>query len=140
MSDEGAAVAIWRSEPEEPLDSDAANRIAEVSRSVFGSRLAVIEAVDAQVLAHRPTEPHHFLGTMGVLPHRQREGLGSAVLRPVLDELDRTGTPGCLETSSAGNVEFYATLGFTVLAHLDELPSGAPATWVLWRPPASKRL
>jgi hypothetical protein len=53
----------------------------------------------------------------------------------VLDELDRTGIPACLETSSTGNVAFYATLGFTVLAELDGLPSGAPPTWVLWRPP-----
>jgi predicted N-acetyltransferase YhbS len=85
---------------------------------------------------HRPTEQHRFLATMGVVPHRQREGLGTAVLQPVLEQLDHTGTPACLETSSAGNVAFYGTLGFTALAHLDELPAGAPETWVLWRPPA----
>lgn len=137
MSDDGAAVAIWRSEPEEPVDTYAKTRLAEVGRSVFGSRLTQIEAVDVQVLVHRPTEPHRFLGTMGVLPHRQREGLGTAVLRPVLDELDRIGTPACLETSALGNLTFYGHLGFEVIAHLDDLPAGAPETWVLWRPPAS---
>jgi predicted N-acetyltransferase YhbS len=137
MSHDGAAVAIWRSEPEESVDTHANTRLAEVGRSVFGSRLALIEEVDARVLAHRPTEPHRFLGTMGVLPHRQRQGLGSAVLQPVLDELDRTGIPACLETSALGNLEFYGRLGFTVVAHLDDLPAGAPETWVLWRPPAS---
>lgn len=136
MSSDGAGVAIWRSEPEEPVDARANTRLAEVGRSVFGSRLAVIEEVDEQVLARRPTEPHRFLATMGVLPHRQREGVGSAVLRPVLDELDRTGTPACLETSALGNVEFYGRLGFTVHAHLDDLPAGAPETWILWRPPS----
>ena len=59
------------------------------------------------------------------------------MLRPVLEQLDRVGVPACLETSSAGNVAFYGTLGFTVLAHLDDLPAEAPETWVLWRPPAS---
>ncbi len=139
MSDDGAGVAIWRSEPPEPVDTAASNRLAEVARSVFGSRLALIDEVDARVLARRPAAPHRFLGTMGVRPDRQRQGIGTAVLRPVLEELDRTGTPACLETSAVGNVDFYGRLGFAVVAHLDDLPAGAPETWVLWREPAGQK-
>jgi predicted N-acetyltransferase YhbS len=136
MSDDGAGVAIWRSDRTEPVDAAASSRLAEVGRSVFGPRLALIEEVDARVLEQRPEAPHRFLGTMGVRPDRQRQGIGTAVLRPVLEELDRSGTPGCLETSAAGNLEFYGRLGFAVIAHLDDLPAGAPETWVLWRQPA----
>jgi predicted N-acetyltransferase YhbS len=87
------------------------------------------------LLDHRPREPHQFLGQMGVRPDRRRQGLGTAVLHPVLDELDRTGVPACLETSAPGNVAFYGVLGFAVVAHLDDLPAQAPETWVMWRPP-----
>ena len=45
----------------------------------------------------------------------------------VLEALDRSGVPACLETSAAGNVKFYESLGFTVLSYLDELPAGALA-------------
>ncbi len=136
MHDDGAGVAIWRAEPAGPTPSDVLERVADVGRSVFGDRLELIEAVDAEVLAHRPTEPHRFLGTIGIRPDRQRRGLGTALLRPVLDELDRTEVPACLETSAAGNLVFYGSLGFTVVAHLDQLPGDAPETWVMWRPPA----
>jgi GNAT superfamily N-acetyltransferase len=136
MSDDGAAVAIWHAHPTARVDTDASTAMHEIAREVYGARLAELQAVDAVLHRHRPSEPHHFLATMGVLPDRQRAGLGTAVLAPVLDDLDRTGTPACLETSSEGNVAFYATLGFGVLAFVDDLPSGAPATWVLWRPPA----
>jgi predicted N-acetyltransferase YhbS len=72
---------------------------------------------------------------MGVLPARQRQGLGSAVLQPALDALDVAGETACLETSTIGNVAFYGSLGFTVRAHVADLPGGAPETWVLWREP-----
>jgi GNAT superfamily N-acetyltransferase len=135
MSEDGAAVAVWQSAPADPVPDALSTRMAEVARSVYGARLDLIEQVDVVLHAHRPVEPHHFLGSMGVRPDRQRQGLGSSVLAPVLEELDRTNVPACLETSSAGNVKFYESLGFTVLAFLDELPAGAPTTWVMWRRP-----
>ena len=136
MHEDWAAAAVWRPEPAAPVADEAVERMAEVARSVFGARLALIEEVDAMVLARRPDEPHRFLGTMGVRPDRQRQGLGTALLQPVLEELDHAGAPACLETSSPGNVKFYGSLGFTVVAHLDDLPAEAPETWVMWRTPA----
>lgn len=138
MHDEAAAVAVWVRSPAVPLNPDAAAEVARVARSTFGPRLAVIEAVEAELAAHRPAEPHWFLATMGTRPDRQRRGLGTAVLQPVLDELDRILEPACLETSSAANVAFYSRLSFEVVAHLDDLPGDAPETWVMWRGPRPK--
>jgi predicted N-acetyltransferase YhbS len=135
MSDDGAAVACWQSASADPVSDAATTRMAEIARSVYGARLELIEQVDVVLHAHRPVEPHHFLGSMGVRPDRQRQGLGSAVLAPVLERLDRTGVPACLETSAAGNVKFYESLGFAVRAFLEDLPADAPATWVMWRQP-----
>ena len=135
MTDDGAAGAVWQPAPAAPVPDDVTARMAEVARGSYGARLERVEQVDVVLHAHRPVERHRFLGSMGVLPQRQREGLGSAVLAPVLEELDRTEVPACLETSAAGNVKFYESLGFTVLSYLDELPAGAPATWVMWRAP-----
>ena len=64
--------------------------------------------------------------------------LGAGVLRPVLAELDRIREPACLETSSAANVAFYSTLGFSVVAHTADLPADAPETWVMWRAPCRR--
>jgi GNAT superfamily N-acetyltransferase len=135
MHDDAAAVAMWVPTPAIALNPDAQAEVARATRSTFGERMAAIEAVEAVLHAHRPAEPHWYLATMGTRPARQRQGLGTAVLQPTLDELDRIREPACLETSSAKNVAFYARLGFEVSAHLDDLPAGAPETWVMWRAP-----
>jgi GNAT superfamily N-acetyltransferase len=138
--DDAAAVAMWIPAPDRSLPSPAAlAEAAQCAESCVGDHLAAVEAVEAVLREHRPSAPHWFLATMGTRPDRQRQGLGTAVLAPVLDELDRTGVPACLETSSTANVAFYSTLGFEPVAHLDRLPAGAPATWVMWRAPLSPR-
>ena len=81
-----------------------------------------------------PAEPHWYLGTIGTLVGRRRQGCGTAVLRPVLDHLDRIGAKAYLETSAVENVAFYERLGFVVVAGLEGLPHGAPDTWGMQRP------
>jgi ribosomal protein S18 acetylase RimI-like enzyme len=75
---------------------------------------------------------------MGTLPARQRQGLGSDVLAPMLDRLDREQQSARLETNTTGNVSFYERHGFEVVAEL-ELPHGAPATWFMHRRPVRTR-
>jgi GNAT superfamily N-acetyltransferase len=135
MHDDAASVAVWVPTAAPAADPRSTAEVGRAARETFGSRLAVIDAVDAALAKLRPIEPHWFLATMGTRPDRQRQGFGSAVLRPVLAELDRIREPACLETSSAGNVAFYETLGFSVVAHSDDLPADAPETWVMWRAP-----
>ena len=129
----GASAAVWQPAPADPVAPKIIEQLTRVARAAFGDRLPAIEAVESIIRAHRPEEPHWFLGTVGTRPDRQRQGLGTAVLRPALDELDRIGMPACLETSALDNVAFYTKLGFDTVAHLDQLPDGAPATWVMWR-------
>jgi GNAT superfamily N-acetyltransferase len=133
IAGDGAAVAVWQQSPVEPVEPKVIEQLTRVARAAFGERLTVIEKVESLIRSHRPTAPHWFLGTVGTRPERQRQGLGSEVLQPVLDELDRTGMPACLETSSAENVAFYSQLGFEAVAHLEDLPDAAPETWVMWR-------
>jgi GNAT superfamily N-acetyltransferase len=138
--EDAAAVAMWIPAVDRSVPSRAA--LAEVARCVevvVGDHLPAVEAVESVLRERRPSEPHWFLATMGTRPERQRQGLGTAVLAPVLEELDRIGVPACLETSSTGNVAFYSTLGFEPVAHLDQLPADAPGTWVMWRAPARRR-
>ena len=133
IADGGAAAAVWQPAPADPVAPGVIEQLLRVARAAFGDRLPVIDAVESTIRAHRPNEPHWFLGTVGTRPERQRQGLGTAVLRPVLDQLDRAAVPACLETSSLENVTFYTKLGFETVAHLDDLPDGAPETWVMWR-------
>jgi GNAT superfamily N-acetyltransferase len=78
-----------------------------------------------------PAEDYWYLGVLATHPQRQREGLASAVLEPVLSEADRRGLPCCLETSTADNRRFYEHRGFTQVT--DVVLPGGPQTWWLRR-------
>jgi predicted N-acetyltransferase YhbS len=71
-----------------------------------------------------------------VRPERQGSGLGTAVLRPTLERLDREGARAALETSLERNVALYERLGFAVRAEV-ALPDGGPPVWVMHRQPGA---
>jgi GNAT superfamily N-acetyltransferase len=81
-----------------------------------------------------PREPeHYYLAVLGTDPSRQGEGIGSALLAPVLEDCDAGGVPAYLESSKQRNIDFYARHGFRVSGEL-RLPKG-PAIWPMWREP-----
>jgi ribosomal protein S18 acetylase RimI-like enzyme len=95
--------------------------------------LRTMRAMARIEIAH-PADAHYYLSVLGTAPERRREGVGSALLRPVLDLCDAERIPAYLETATEANVGFYARHGFEVQRRL-ELPGGAPSLWLLWREP-----
>ncbi len=83
--------------------------------------------------AHRP--PHWYLSLLGTDPDARGQGLGSAVLAPVLEQCDADGVGIYLESSKERNIAFYTRYGFRVVEEL-KLPRG-PRMWPMWREPAS---
>jgi GNAT superfamily N-acetyltransferase len=51
---------------------------------------------------HPTKEPHWYLAFLGVEPSEQGRGVGSALLRPVLDRAAAEGAPAWLETATSG--------------------------------------
>jgi GNAT superfamily N-acetyltransferase len=134
VTDDLAAAAMWDS----PDKSDAAPGDAEnvwaryraiAGENAFDRLLSYNEAVAAV----SPADPYWYLGVLATQPRRQRQGLATAVLSPILDEADRLGLACCLETSTAANRHFYERRGFTQAT--DILLPGGPPTWWLRRPP-----
>jgi GNAT superfamily N-acetyltransferase len=81
-----------------------------------------------------PRQPHWYLATLGTDPVAQGRGIGSALLRPVLNHCDAEGLPAYLESSKERNVPFYARHGFEVVKEVP-LPGGGPTIWTMWRDP-----
>jgi GNAT superfamily N-acetyltransferase len=106
----------------------------ELARVVLGPRLPILYSGLQRVDGVHPRQPQHFyLAVLGIDPPRQGEGLGSALLKPVLELCDREGLPAYLESSKKRNVDFYARYGFRVTREL-RLPRG-PLMWPMWRNP-----
>jgi ribosomal protein S18 acetylase RimI-like enzyme len=80
-----------------------------------------------------PQEPHWYLPLIGVEPAFQRQGMGSALIRPVLEECDAAGLPAYLEATSPRNRSLYERLGFETVAVI-EVADCPPITAMLRRP------
>ncbi len=84
--------------------------------------------------ARHPHEPHYYLPFIGVSPHHQGQGLGSALLQPVLSRCDQQGVPAYLEASCERNYLLYLRQGFELTEKV-ALPAGGPPIWRMWREP-----
>jgi N-acetylglutamate synthase-like GNAT family acetyltransferase len=103
---------------------------------VLGRRLPAAISTMQAVERHHPRTPHWYLAVLGTDPPRQRCGVGSSLLEPVLARCDTEGLPAYLESSKERNVPFYARHGFEVTKTI-ELPGGGPPLWLMWREPRS---
>ncbi|MEQ1617327.1 MAG: GNAT family N-acetyltransferase [Terricaulis sp.] len=75
-------------------------------------------ALGEKLNALHPQEPHAHLVFLGVSPHAQGRGVGSAILKETLAPLDASGTPALLEATTERNVALYRRHGFDVVENL----------------------
>jgi ribosomal protein S18 acetylase RimI-like enzyme len=78
------------------------------------SRFMVLSTYMDATREHVVSVPHWYLSAIGVEPLRQGQGIGGALLDPVLARADADRLPCYLETQSERNVRFYEKRGFKV--------------------------
>jgi ribosomal protein S18 acetylase RimI-like enzyme len=106
--------------------------------SIWGRKTPDVVRLLAAYERARPRQAHWYLGTLGTDPDRQGQGVGSALLRVVLDRLDLEGIPAYLESSKERNLAFYSRHGFQVTGEIST-PRG-PTLWLMWREPRPPQL
>jgi GNAT superfamily N-acetyltransferase len=79
--------------------------------------------------------PCWYLFILGVEPRRQRQGLGSALMRPVLDRADKANVACYLETENERNVPFYKKQGFDAIVNGEEAGNTGVRFWTFRRLP-----
>lgn len=84
--------------------------------------------------ANHYRKPHWYLAILGVEPEAQGRGLGSVLMKPILDHCDAEGMDAYLESSKAANIPFYQRHGFEVTGEI-QIPDG-PTLWPMLRKPA----
>jgi GNAT superfamily N-acetyltransferase len=89
--------------------------------------LAVLES-------DHPAEPHYYLPLVGVEPEWRGRGLGTALIRPILDRCDAEKVPAYLEATTPRNRALYERHGFAVTEQFS-LGPGSPPLWRMWRKP-----
>ena len=135
VDDQLRGVAVW-SEPNH-WKGTTAEVVAMVRPALhlFGPRLPRgLRTITSMEKVHPRAPEHWYLALLGTHPDHQGSGVGSALVRAVLDRCDEQGLGAYLESSKERNVPFYARHGFEVTARHD-LPGGGPPVWLMWRDP-----
>lgn len=135
MTKESTSTALWT--PPGRGEADHLQNLA-LARSLLRPRMIACLprlALGITYMQHmHQHEPHHwYLARLGTAPSEQGQGLGSAVLQPVLERCDSERVGAYLETALHRNLSFYARHGFRVSGELS-LPRG-PTIWAMWREP-----
>ncbi|MFI0982506.1 GNAT family N-acetyltransferase [Streptomyces sp. NPDC021093] len=133
MTEDGSAAALWLDTPAgqpEPHDGPARLRAAIDPDNERIEQVATLTSA-----AHPHHRAHAYLWMIAVAPGRQGEGLGTALMAPVLERCDREDTGAYLEASSGRSRELYWRLGFTGLGEPIRLPGGGPLMYPMWRDP-----
>jgi ribosomal protein S18 acetylase RimI-like enzyme len=78
-------------------------------------------------------EPHYFIQVLGVDPDYQRKGVGTELIKPVLQEADAMGVGSFLFTATEANAAWYGSLGFETTKRYNPTPTW-PDVWAMWRP------
>lgn len=130
---EYAGAAIWALPGQWHLPALATLQMIAVLAPAVGPRGPRAVRGMMQIDGAHPSKPHYYLAVLGTEPELQGRGIGSALLKPVLDMCDRDEVPAYLESSKERNIAFYARHGFRVTREM-QLPKGPPV-WLMWREP-----
>lgn len=127
---DGVAAALWvppGPAPSEDETAELGRAIAEIAGENAERGFAIMAATEAV----HPTEEHFYLFFLGARPGFQGRGLGSSLLREVLDRCDADGMPAYLEASSEDNRRLYERHAFVVRDALTV--ENSPPLYLMWR-------
>ena len=88
----------------------------------------------AAMQEHHPSQPHWYLLYVGAAAERRGQGIGTALLEPVLQRCDQQGLPAYLEATTDRNRQLYLRHGFADRGELVLTPGG-PVVRPMWREP-----
>jgi GNAT superfamily N-acetyltransferase len=136
VAEDGSGAALWGRPGRWRVPFTRTARPLRRMIDVFGRHLGL--AVWSQLRFERlhPKRPEHwYLHYIGVEPRCQGQGLGAALLAPVLRVCDRTGLHAYLEASSERNRVLYERHDFELTSTFT-LPMGGPPIREMLRRPA----
>ncbi len=131
--------AVWLPPGETSLSPERMGEagFSEASQRMSAEELSRFEAfIETMTEAHEQIvrTPHWYLMILGVDPPHQGQGIGGALIAPVLARADIGRFPCYLETANERNLAFYRRHGFEVQQEND-VPGGGPHIWMMLREP-----
>jgi GNAT superfamily N-acetyltransferase len=133
-ADDRTGVAVWKAPNQWKAKPSDMLRLMPTMLRVLGTKATrMLGAFNAIEKTH-PKDEHYYLEALGTRQDMQSKGIGSAVIRSMLDRCDAEGMPAYLESSNVRNVPFYARHGFVATGEI-VVGKGAPTVTAMWRDP-----
>lgn len=98
------------------------------------NRLLAYDAMTQKLHHQHASLPHWYLSVIGVEPKRQGQGVGGALMRPILARADSEKVACYLETHREPNVRLYERHGFDVVCRADVPGHSLPVIAMLRKP------
>ena len=93
---------------------------AKLALSVIGlKRIGAVMGRETKIKSFHPKEPFIYLWFIGVKPELQNKGIGSRLLKEIIEDSDINKRPIYLETSTERNLPWYQNHGFKIFNSLD---------------------
>ncbi|MCY2926121.1 MAG: N-acetyltransferase [Planctomycetota bacterium] len=121
-----------------PISRHTEQFIIKALRTAKALTISLVAEVDGRVVGHLAFSPvaisdgsgnWYGLGPISVLPERQRQGIGKALMQAGLSRLKALGAAGCVLVGDPG---YYLRFGFQSLPELTH--EGVPQQYVLALP------
>jgi ribosomal protein S18 acetylase RimI-like enzyme len=92
---------------------------------------AFVATTHEEIMCERP---HYYLWGLAIEPAHKRQGVGTALMQPLLRKADAEKMPFYLETHDENNVKYYQRMGFE-LARADKIRKYGLPIWCMLREP-----
>ncbi len=143
--DEGVVVGAAAWVPPQGYPVSKRRKLAEARHLLpvapwgFSALREALKGQDANRRRHAGLPPHFWLRAIGVDPSGQGQGIGTLLLRSMLDRADDEGRGAFLFTATTNNVAWYQSFGFKVTSTYHPTPRW-PQVWAMRREPDHQRM
>jgi ribosomal protein S18 acetylase RimI-like enzyme len=115
-ADDGSGAALWLPPG---VHADEKTLLAILEDTIPEQRLPGVFALVERMESYHPGESHWYLPMIGVVPAKQGQGYGSALLQRALERCDVEQKLAYLEASSGKSVPLYQRHGFEVIGTIE---------------------
>ena len=134
LTGDGNGAAVWLPPGAELLAAEQEQPFVDALATLMGSGVDRLFRLEVTFAEHHPAEPLYYCNFLSTVPAFQGRGIGSALLRDMLQRADTDGLPAYHEATSPRNRALYERHGYVNLGEFD-LPDGGPTLWRMWRDP-----